>query len=288
MKKGNPKVFDILDRYLRLMDEAPVGGDSVFQSHKEKEKHESVLMYAFRKYQAASYHLENVKRFLAHNSLDTDSGSVLDSEVLPKGATALISVRRTADHFIYELAAFFEAAKSSLDFLARASSTYLRGITMDSIRTLIRSAEQKAKDCPIFDVAKQYLTWLKQLRDYRHHLVHRMAITTSTTNEVQKRGRLVKRIKGPVVVPEATPSYFPDTRRSRMMEDEPRGLDYKWFEGKVKYADGTEEIVDFSAEYTPSKGYAEISAFMTLHLHTLEGFFSDTIAAIEKLNFKKL
>jgi hypothetical protein len=288
MKRRIPKVFDVLDHYFRLMDEAPVGGDSVFPNHKEKEKHESVLMYAFRKYRATSYHLENVKRFLAQDSLGTDFSNVLDGELLPRGATALISVHRTADHFIYELAAFFEAAKSSLDFLATACSTYLRGITTDSISTLVRCVEQKAKGGPIIDVVKQHLSWLKQLRDYRHHLVHRMVITASTAHEVQKRGRLVKRIKGPVVVPEETPPYFPDTRRSRMMEDEPRGLDYKWFEGKIEHPDGTEEIVDFSTEYTPSKGYTEISAFMTLQLHTLERFFSDTIAALEKLNFKKL
>lgn len=288
MKKKGSIVFDVLDHYLTLMDKAPVGGDSVFQNDREKEKHESILMYAFRKYRAAFYHLENVKRLLADESFVPDSGNLLNSDLLPKVATANISVRRTADHFIYELAAFFEAAKSSLDFLATACSRYLSGINTDSIRTLIRCVDRKTKSGPVFSVVKRHLSWLKQMREYRHHLVHRMIITASIGHEVHKRGRLVKHLKHPVVVPESTPSYFPDTRLSRIIEDEPPGLNYIWSEGTVKHPNGTEELVEFSAEYTPSKGYAEISGFMASNLNSLENFFCDIIAVMKDMNFKNL
>jgi hypothetical protein len=157
MKNKSTNVFDVLDHYFTLMDDAPVGGDSVFQNDKAKEKHESILMYAFRKYRAAFYHLENVKRLLTDEFFDTDSMNVLNSELLPTGATATISVRRTADHFIYELAAFFEAAKSSLDFLATGCSEYLSGINTDSIRTLIRCVKRNAKSGAVFNVTKPFM-----------------------------------------------------------------------------------------------------------------------------------
>lgn len=280
-------VFDALDQYLTLMDKAPVGENSVFQNDRKKEKHESILMYAFRKYRAAFYHLENVNRMLSVEFSVSDSGNLFESELLPKGATAKISGRRTADHFIYELAAFFEAAKSSLDFLATAVNCYLSGINTDSIRTLIRCVDRETRSGSVFNVVKRHLSWLKQMREYRHHLVHRMIITASTGYEVHKHGQLVRHVKHPVVVPESTPSYFPDTRRSRTIEEEPFGLDYAWSEGKVKYLNGTEEIVELSAEYTPSKGYAEISSFMALHLNSLENFFCDIIAIMKDMNFKK-
>ena len=115
-----------------------------------------------------------------------------------------------------------------------------------------------------------------------------MVITSSIGHEVHRRGKLTKQIKHPVVVRESTPSYFPDTHRARMTEDEPPGLDYICFESTVTNPDGTEKIVDFSVEYMPSRGYAEISEFMASHLNSLENFFCDIISEVKGLNFKKI
>lgn len=100
------------------MDTAPVGGNSIFKDDRAKEKHETIIMYAFRKYRAAVYHSENVRRFLAGEFSDFDSSKILDSDTFTNNTRAKILVRKTADHFVYELAAFFEASKSSLDFIA--------------------------------------------------------------------------------------------------------------------------------------------------------------------------
>lgn len=287
MKKKSPKVFDVLDNYFSTMDHAPVGGNSIFADENAKQKHESILMYAFRKYRAACYHAGNVKRLLGDSVIDADSADLLNTEQLPEGGKIKTSVTRTADHFIYELAAFFEAAKSSLDFIATGCSAYLKGITTDSIRSFIRYVDQNSKRVHVFEVTKRHLVWLKEIREYRHHLVHRMVITASIGHEVHKRGNLVKQVKHPVVVPKSTPSYFPDTRRSRMVQEEPSCLDCTSSEITVEYPDGTKEIVDFSIEYRPSKGYAEISELMASHLHRLEDFFCDIIGEISKLNFIK-
>jgi hypothetical protein len=284
MKKKSSKVFDILNNYFSRMDHATVGGDSIFVDETAKQNHESILMYAFRKYQAACYHVANVRLFLG----DTNSVGLSNTELPPNGGVIKTSVTRTADNFIYELAAFFEAAKSSLDFIATACSEYLKFMTTDSIRSFIRSVDKNSKTGHVFDVTQRHLVWLKEIREYRHHLVHRMVITTSIGHETHKRGKIVRQVRHPIVVPKTTPSYIPDTRYSRMIQEEQSRLDCTRAESVVEYPDGTKELVDFSIEYSPSEGYAEISELMALHLHQLEEFFCDMIAEITQLNFHKV
>jgi len=202
--------IDKLDQYFVLMDAATVGEQSVFANNQAKEWHESILTYAMRKYRAASYHLENVTRLIVERRADSPCTDILDDVAFPhdKIVEASVICRYDADTFIYELAAFLEAIKSSLDFLATASCVYLRGVTADSIRTLIRLAEnpQDNRRGIGFEATKRHLAWLKQLRDYRHHLVHRMVICTSAGHEVHRKGAIVRAIQHPVVVPESTPS----------------------------------------------------------------------------------
>lgn len=287
VKKNNSKVFESLDEYFSTMDQALIGGNSIFSDQNAKERHESILMYAFRKYRAACYHIERVKRLMGDAVTDPIYAGDLNDKHLPNGTEAMISVTMTADHFIYELAAFFEATKSSLDFIATACNGYVKGMTTDSIQSFIRCVDRGSKKGQLFDVTKRHLSWLKEIRDYRHHLVHRMVITTSIGHEVHKRGKLIKRINHPVVVPKSTPSYFPDTRRSRLIQEEMTHLDCTRFEGTVEYPDATKEIADFSIKYSPSTGYAEISEFMALHLRHLEDFFCAIIAGLKSMNFMK-
>ena len=287
MNNSSPNVYQTIDQYFSHMDAALVGGNSIFKDDRAKEKHETIIMYAFRKYCATVYHSENVRRFLADESSDLDSRKIIDSDTFTNNTRAKISVRKTADHFVYELAAFFEASKSSLDFISAASSWYLNGINTDSIRTLIRCVDRNIGSGIIFNVTKQHFSWLKQVREYRHHLVHRMIISTSIGHEVHRRGQIVKTSKHPVVVPESTPAYFPDTRRTRMMEDEPRGLNSTHFEGFVKHSDGTEQLIDFSNEYNPAEGYVEIYSLMAKHLNYLGKFFCEMIMAMKSMNYKK-
>ena len=287
MTNESSKVFDLLDNHFSKIDAAPIAGDSIFADDNAKQRHESILMYAFRKYRAACYHSGNVTRLLCDGVSDADSAGLPNTAQLPGDAEFELSVTRTADHFIYELAAFFEAAKSSLDFIATAVSVYLKGMTADSIKSFIRCADQNSKTGQVFDVIKRHLVWLKEVREYRHHLVHRMVITASVGDEVHKRGNLVQRVKHPVVVPKSTPSYFPDTRRSRMIEDVRSSLDSAQSQTIVQYPDGTKEIVGFSIEYTPSKDHAEISELLASHLDRLEDFFCDIIGEIGKLKFVK-
>ena len=72
-----------------------------------------------------------------------------------------------------------------------------------------------------------------------------------------------------------------------MIQEETSYLDCTRSEGTGEYPDGTKEIVHFSIEYSPSKGYAEISELMNSHLHQLKDFFWDIIAELKRMNFIK-
>jgi len=285
----------MLDRYLQLLDSAPVGGNSLFKDHEDKARHESLLNYGLRKLQASLYHLENVNRLIASQSRDyATAHRVHDLEPFHAGATGArivvhsrCFVRTNAEPYIYELAAFLEAAKSSLDFLATAFSGYLPGVEADSIQTLIRMAEPTHKRAASFELnaVKRHLPWLKELRDYRHHLVHRMVVTASSGHETHREGTITSLANMPVVVPKSTPSYYPDTRLARLTEDLPRGLSVMRSRASFTTSDGHEEVVDYTIRYEPSPGYIRIEDFMTRHFDTLTCFFADLTTDAISLGF---
>ena len=194
---------------------------------------------------------------------------------------------RTADCYVYELAAFFEALKSSLDFLATASSAFIKGMDTDSIRSFIKCADKGTRSGGLFDVTKGHLTWLKDLREYRHHLVHRMVITATAGYEMHRQGNLTQAVIRPIVVPSSTPRYVPDTRRSRMMGEQDSHLDCSTSEATVQCPDGTKKTVQFSVQYTPSDGFVEISEFMVAHRQRFEAFFCEIISELKELKFKE-
>lgn len=286
--KKHSRVFDSLEDYFSKMDQACIGVNSIFSNKNAKERHESILMYAFRKYRAACYHLERVKQLITDLNNEMKSSGLQNTEHLPEDAEIKITVIKTADHFVYELSAFFEAMKSSVDFLATACSHYLKEINTDSIRTFIKLVEKNNKNGHIFNVIKKYLSWLKDIREYRHHLVHRMIITTTAGYEIHMFDGSSKKIIYPIIVPRSTPSYLPDTRYFRMFDKDVKYYDCKESLGVTRYPDGTQKIINCSIEYTTSEGYAEISEFMTSHLQKLEEFFYDIIVELISTDFKKI
>jgi len=286
MKVESPIISDGLDAYFCLMDQAPVVGDSIFKNSQAKERHESVLMYAFRKYQAANYHFDRVIQLSEEESSNIATTNSLDTRISQLAESSIrVSVRKSADKFIYELSAFLQAVKSSLDFLTTALAVYIKGVQADSIKTFI-SLVENSREGPIFRIVKPNLPWLSQLRDYRHHLVHRMVITSETVHGISTFGDKICQFKYPIVIPIATPCYFPDTRISRMMNDEVNGLDFASVNGWITYPDGTQEVLEFSEEYSPAKGYVEITEFMTSNLLNLENFFCDILEDAKTLNFR--
>jgi len=278
------KIFEVLNEYFKKLDSAPISSTGMFTSESDKERYETLFIYAFRKYRAAIYHYENVKGFIKADKANAQK--LLSPELEKHQASKMVMrISKTADHYVYELSAFLEALKSSADFLATACSPHLPGIELDSIKTFIKLVK-RGRSGPIFNEVRKNIEWLEKLRSYRHHVVHRRIISTSSGHETHLVRGLTKTVQHPVIIPESPPSYIPDTRRQRMMEDEPSGLDSSWTEVRVRTADEKEEVVDFSLKYSPSSDYIAIEDFMKSHLASYEELFTQIIQVLTELDFK--
>ncbi|MCP6727582.1 MAG: hypothetical protein KJI69_06240 [Patescibacteria group bacterium] len=179
--------------------------------------------------------------------------------------------------------------KSALDLLAEACSKYILGVqTNYSIQPLIRLV-QKGWTGPILDVVSQSLDWLIRLREYRHHLVHRLMPSLRTGHRTETIGSTTAKVYYPVVVPRKTPSFVPDTRAVHAMEaedDHLTGLDYGRAVGTTLRSDGTEEVVHLQLSTRPSQGYVAIEHFVAEHLENFEWLFQNLMEALNALDFK--
>ena len=295
--RGNKsQVYEALERYFKKLDHAPLSPSTILSSENDKERYETAFMYAFRKYAAAEYHYRRVSRFIEAEKAHLEDTPPIDFSglsvakgpniQLPKG---VFKFQMSADHYVYELSAFLEALKSSLDFIAAACSPHLRGIEMDSISTLIRLV-RKDQSGPILDQVKGNIEWLERLREYRHHVVHRRVISAASGHEVHTVGDSTKKVRHPVVIPVDPPAYIPDTRHSRMLDDVSEdegnipGLSRTSSEVSVSTDDVT-LFRDFSVEYRSAPGWIAIEEFMKSHLDTYESFFMQLIEALTELDF---
>jgi hypothetical protein len=241
-------------------------------------------MFAYRKYQAARYHLENVRGYLASESM---SARRRHQDIPGAGGLKITEMRTgtraSADHYVYELSAFLEALKSSVDFLAHACCKVLKGTNTDSISTLVKGAK-KGLGGPIHDAVRQNGEWIHRMSEYRHHLVHRLLLRLDSGSETRVVGGQARTAMYPVAVPRNTPKYTPDTRQSRMMDqrslDERSSCTYEVGEGGVR------KVVSHDFSFAPPAGYVSIDEFMTGHLRSFETCFVALIRAIESVGFR--
>lgn len=190
----------------------------------------------------------------------------------------------TCDHYVYELSAFLAAIKSSLDFVASAASVHIRGVATDTISTFINMVDG-GQTGPILDECRKHLEWLKSARDYRDLVVHRRIMTISGGHEVRSVGGQTSAVRRPLVIPEKPPSYVPDTRAARMMEEEVSGLMSLYGETTVTHDDGKKEVIEFSHEFRAAPEYVLIEDFMQRNLQSFEKFFVDIIRTLSGLKF---
>lgn len=57
-------MFEVLESHFSRLDNAEVSPESIFKIEQDKERYETLLMFVFRKYEAASYHLGKTKGFI--------------------------------------------------------------------------------------------------------------------------------------------------------------------------------------------------------------------------------
>ena len=239
-------------------------------------------MYVFRKYQAVQYHFQNVIRYLKEEEDDVVFVKG-DGVVIKKNVDVIDTIKLPANHFVYELSAFLEAMKSAIDFLATVVSLHLKGKQFDNISSLMKLVE-KGRIIPIFDQIKIHFDWLSEIREYRHHLVHRLIINISQEYKTLKMSEALKTYKRPIVVPEKSPKYLPDTRMSRMYNTD-SSKQFIQIETTTRFG---KESVRTHFEYLPIRGYIPIYKFMEKQLVKFRHFFKDTINILTALDFKQL
>ena len=239
-------------------------------------------MYVFRKYQAVQYHFQNVIRYLKEEEDDIVFVKG-NGVVIKKNVDVIDTIKLPANHYVYELSAFLEAMKSAIDFLATVVSLHLTGKQFDKISSLMKLVE-KGRIIPLFDQIKSHFNWLSEIKEYRHHLVHRLIINISQEYKTLKMSDSLKTYKRPIVVPEKSPKYLPDTRMSRMYDTD-SSKQFVQIETKTKFSN---ESVRTHFEYLPIRGYIPINKFMEKQLGKFRHFFKDTINILTALDFKQL
>jgi hypothetical protein len=295
MSQSESPVFATLEAYLSTLDHAPLSAYTILESEDDKERYETFLMYSFRKYQAAQYHYTNIRRCLEKDDVDHEEEfKTFTEKVDDKDEkldrlyqhTAVMKTSRSADHYVYELAAFLEALKSAVDFLARVCAFHLSGISLDSITTLMKLVK-KGRSNSILAAVKNNIEWLEKLRDYRHHVVHRRIFSTSAGGEAHIVSGVARSVVYPVVIPESPPAYLPDTRASRLHGDEIL-MNSEKSESWIMAEDGRKKILDLSIKYTPASGYISLEEFARHHIGSFEKFFTEILKALMALQFQDL
>ncbi len=104
----------------------------------KKEHYELLVMFAYRKYQAARYHRRRVADLLDARQKETDER--FGGPMTPDTNTSAMKMTfsRTANEFTYELSAFFAAMRSAVDFLAKVCVLHSKGVQADSISNFLK------------------------------------------------------------------------------------------------------------------------------------------------------
>lgn len=278
-----------MDNYLKELDCVPFSPESIFKNEEEKEKYETQLMYVFRKYQATKYHFENIIKFLEKDDKITRTMDKFNGieEVVSKTTVQFVESRLTiekpANHYVYELSAFLETLKSSIDFLAAVIVKHMKGVQTDKISTLMKMVDS-GKTGPIFDQVKTHYNWLQNIGEYRHHLVHRLILRMARVYKKVDIFDQTKTFLQPIVIPKFPPKFVPDTRRSRLLGNQ-TGYKMPYIEIKSQFDD---KSIRTYFEYLPYKGYVPIKEFTENHLNSFKIFFKDIIDILTKLEFKQI
>jgi len=286
MPENSSSIADHLGALFKKLDAAKLTPYTILKSKAHKEHYETILMFAFRKLQAARYHLRQVEGHL--KAEETHLKKLEKTGPTGKGklsaVSANVSINSTANEFVYELSAFLAAIRSSIDFLAMACAQHLKGVDAKSMTTLL-SLVEKGKTGSILDTIAKDQDWLCQIRDYRDFLVHRLVIGATAGGQVEwKHGQAVTTAY-PVIVPSKTPKHVPDTRMARALHEPDQNLIIKTSEGVVTYPDGSQKLLHHSVEMEPAEGYIRIEDLMKRELEAFEAFFVRILDELSKLDF---
>jgi hypothetical protein len=284
-----PSYADVLEQLFKELDSVQVDvSHPILKKFDDKEHYETRLMFAVRKRQAAKYHMDNIVESSTEAATEAKKHAAA-SEKKELGTATQFSISSTgsSSDCVHELAAFLGALRSGLDFLTMAAVRSITGTTAHSVHTLMTMVE-KGQTAPVLTVVAKHLVWLNQLKDYRDEVVHRLVIRQPASGwKVSHKGKTSMAML-PVVVPASTPKFTPDTRRSRMMDqDIPHGLMHHESTATVTYPDGSEEVIEHEVKYSPESGYMPIEDFMWNHLKAYDDFLHDVFVILAQLKFQQ-
>jgi hypothetical protein len=280
-----------LENHFKNLDKCELGDNNVFSLQTDKEHYESYIMFAFRKFKSLDYHFSNISCLINKEITDLEEKDIQESKSKEfkrfKKLKIVMKMKKDAYEFIYELSAFLEALKSCMDLLAEVASFYFKGINVNySISPLLKLSNKKKSK--ILDFISNNANWIRIIRNYRHPIVHRLVLQLKSGYEIHQINGKSKKILYPILIPKVTPKFIPDTRKSRMMDNEENELDnaiYSTETCKI-IKDGVEEILDFSMNIEAGSGYIRIEDFMKNHKNRCEVYFIEFIRLLDKLNFK--
>lgn len=280
---------DALEKVLKAIDAAPVAKDQpIFKKLDDKEYYETLLMFSYRKQQAAQHHFDNVDAMLKNANDDALANATSAAKAKQPKAVTSSSMTWSAEAYIHELSAFLAALRTGLDFLAMAAGKTMKGVTAHSMHTLEGMADKGGTGL-VLDVVKTNSAWLEELRDYRDEVVHRQVVRAPAAGwVVSTKGKMSTAVL-PIVVPRTTPKRVLDTRRSRMMEsDAPVGLNRTETYADVTDAHGNKKVLEHSVSYVPTTTHMPITLFMSYHAKEYREFSIGLFEALEKSEFGKI
>jgi len=274
--------------------------EKIFRKIEDKYLLETHLWDVLFRLEAGTYHRDNVID-LVNNTLEklkTFSINLDDfTSNVSKSGTYKITIQN--NEIIFELIAFLVSLRSMLDPLTKCISSYLKGKKFYSISDLNKYLEkeylQKGTPLPfnIFTVIYQHwIDWVKNLRDYRDDLVHKLTISSSAEYEavvtpiIQNGKETSKKIEI------LTNFYIPKNPIFNFIFE---GLDQETPFGKttsiseIKNEDGKIMYRDFSLEKKIDESQMiEIKSFVNFYYEKALFFVTQIITSLRKINFTYL
>ncbi len=280
-----------LDAILTELDKAQPDTANIFKNGADKELYETYLMCAYRRANAAKYHLSKVNELLtAAAAKAAEKAHIHNLENLHPKLTitkSTISVSETRLEYAYELVAFLTAIRSALDFLATVCSLHFKNLEADSIKTFIKLSSQ-GKSGPLLEEITKHIDWITFIRKYRDQMIHRVIIMPKGGWFSTASNGTITTTSYPVLVPAAPPKFALDTRRARMLDEEMGlpGIMETSTTISVTNAAGKVSVLTQTVESDAAPGYVHIEEFMNANLKSFEQLFSEILARLIELKFE--
>lgn len=273
MEANSMMIEELLNSFLVLLDSSTIDGHCPFNNIDDKEYYESNVMFIFRRLKAAEYHYENVCTLLREEVEAIDKYNSL-SEEMEKEKNELklkAKVSRIDLRYSNEFIAFLSAIRSGIDFMSSIMIRHLKGVTGDSISTLLRL--NQTKENQILNLIMTNNDWLLFIREYRDKLIHNYNQIYYIGSEYLNRNGVSNKTFYPVLVSSVIPKFELDTRKSRQLisvEDKFKRSESSY---EVKFNDVVIER-KIEIQIAPEDGYESIQDFMKAQCDKYSSLFS--------------